>query len=138
MNSKKTNNDQTAIMEKIIDRKELSEEEIAEYEAKAVALAKKEIVSKVHPVVQIDPETLGRHVCYLKEPNYSTKIRVMDKATTLGIYTAADELREACIIKEASDPITYGDSPECDRYKMGATDYAITMVTRLQNQFKKK
>jgi hypothetical protein len=138
MNTKKTNNDQTASMEKIIDRKELSEEEVAEYEAKAVALAKKEMVSKVHPVVQIDPETLGRHVCYLKEPNYSTKIRVMDKATTLGPYTAADELREACLLKEVSDPITYSDSPESDRYKMGVTDYCIAMVSRLQNQFKKK
>lgn len=116
----------------------LSDEEISEYEAKAEALAKQENVSKVHPVVQIDPETLSRHVCYLKEPNYSTKIRVMDKATTLGVYTAADEMREACLIRKASDPITYGDSPECDRYKMGVTDYALTMVTRLQNQFKKK
>lgn len=121
-----------------IDRKELSDEEIAAYQAKAEALAKEKNVSKVHPVVQIDPETYERKVCYLSEPNYLTKIRVMDKATTLGIYTAADELREACLIREASDAITYGESPECDRYKLGITDYALTIVTRLQNQFKKK
>ena len=121
-----------------LDRTVLSEEEIAEYQQKAEALANQKAVSKVHPVVQIDPDTLNRHVCYLTEPNYHTKIRVMDKATTLGVYTAADELREACLIRDASDPITYGDSPECDRYKLGVTDYALTMVTRLQNQFKKK
>lgn len=124
--------------EKKIDRSVLSDEEIAEYNDKAEALAKGHNVSKVHPVVQIEPETLDRHVCYLKEPNYLTKIRVMDKATTVGVYTAADELREACLIREASDSITYGEAPECDRFKMGVTDYALTMVTRLQNQFKKK
>ena len=135
MSDKKTTEEAAAVK---IDRTVLSEEELAEYQAKADDLARAKAVSKVHPVVQIDPETLGRHVCYLSEPNYSTKIRVMDKATTLGVYTAADELREACLIREASDAITYGDSPECDRYKMGVTDYALTMVTRLQNQFKKK
>lgn len=134
---KKTAEETTAIKPEI-DRSILSDEEIADYAAVADSLAKKEGVSKVHPVVQIDPETLNRHVCYLREPNYSTKIRVMDKATTLGVYTAADELRMGCLIKDASDPITYGESPECDRYKMGVTDYALTMVTRLQNQFKKK
>lgn len=126
------------VEERKFDQSVLSEEETAEYDQKAEALAKANNVSKVHPIVQIDPETLSRHVCYLKEPNYLTKIRVMDKATTIGVYTAADELREACLIREASDSITYGEAPECDRYKMGVTDYALTMVTRLQNQFKKK
>ena len=121
-----------------LDRTVLSDEETAAYQQKAEAIAKEKAVSKVHPVVQIDPDTLERRVCYLSEPNYLTKIRVMDKATTLGIYTAADELREACLIKEHSDAITYGEAPECDRYKLGVTDYALTMVTRLQNQFKKK
>lgn len=121
-----------------VDLTVLSDVELQAYEQRAVELARSNNVSKVHPVVQIEPETLKRYVCYLKEPNYSTKIRVMDKAATLGVYTAADELREACLISEASDPITYGDAPECDRFKMGVTDYALTMVTRLQNQFKKK
>lgn len=127
----------TAIKEKV-DRSILSDEERKEYADKAEALARQKAVSKVHPVVQIDPDSLERKVCYLSEPSYATKIRVMDKATTIGIYTAADELREACLIKEASDPITYGEAPECDRYKLGVTDYALTMVTRLQDMFKKK
>lgn len=121
-----------------VERSKLSDEETAAYQAKADHLAEEKKVSKVHVVVQIDPETLDRKVCFLTEPNYPTKIRVMDKAVTLGAYTAADELRESCQIKEASDPITYGESPECDRYKMGVTDYCLTMVNRLQNQFKKK
>lgn len=125
-------------MEEIKLTPELTQEEIKQYDERAEGLAREKGVSKVHPVVQINPDTLERKACYLTEPNYSTKIRVMDKATTLGIYTAADELREACIIREASDAITYGESPECDRYKLGVTDYALTMVTRLQNQFKKK
>lgn len=117
---------------------ELSESEIKAYSAKAEELAIREKVSKVHPVVQIAPETLKRTVCYLREPNYLTKIRVMDKATTAGVYTAADELREACTMKDVSDPVTYGEGPESDSYKLGVTDYCLTLVTRLQNQFKKK
>ncbi len=121
-----------------VDRSILSDDETTAYQERADFLAKEKAISKVHVVVQIDPETFERRVCYLTEPNYPTKIRVMDKAVTLGAYTAADEMREACVIKEASDAITYGESPECDRYKMGVTDYCLTMVTRLQNQFKKK
>jgi len=117
---------------------ELTEQEIQEYQEKADALAREKNVSKVHPIVQIDPDTLERKVCYLSEPNYVTKLTVMDKALTVGPYIAGEELRQACIIKEASDAITYGDSPECDRYKLGVVDYAILMVRRLQNQFKKK
>lgn len=116
---------------------ELTKEEVEFYEEHASSLRKNGI-SKVHAVVQIEPETLQRAVCYLNEPNYTTKIRVMDKAVTHGIYTAADELREACLIRDQSDPITYGESWESDRYKMGVTDYCLGLVTRLQNQFKKK
>lgn len=125
-------------MEEIKLTPELTEIEINDYQDKADSLAREKGVSKVHPVVQIDPETLERKVCYLSEPNYSTKLNVMDKALTVGPYMAGEELRQACVIKEASDAITYGDSPECDRYKLGVVDYAILMVKRLQNQFKKK
>lgn len=117
---------------------ELTAEETKTYQDKADELAKKHEVSKVHPVVQIDKDTKERKVCYLKEPNYTTKIRVMDKVVQGGTYTAADELREAIVIKDASDPITYGESPECDAYKLGITDYCLTIVRRLSNQFKKK
>lgn len=118
---------------------DLTEAEVKEYEAKAEELAKQLGVSKVHPVVQIDPERgYERQVCYLKEPSYTTKIRLMDKASTSGVFSAGEELRELCTIREASDAITYSDAPESDRYKLGVVDYAIGMVSRLQNQFKKK
>jgi hypothetical protein len=118
---------------------ELTLREVETYAAKAEELAKFHNVPKVHPVVQIDKDNgYARAVCYLKEPNYTTKIRLMDKATTSGVYSAGEELRELCVIKEASDPITYSDAPESDAYKMGVVDYAINMVRRLQNQFKKK
>lgn len=117
---------------------ELTENEINEYGEVAERLAKEKVVSKVHPVVQIDPVSLERKVCYISEPNYATKLAVMDKASTVGPYRAADELREACLIKEASDAITYSESPESDRYKLGVTEYCMGIVNRLQNQFKKK
>lgn len=117
----------------------LSDDEIKQYADKAADLAKKYGVSVVHPVVQIDKENgFKRAVCYLKEPNYVTKVRLMDKATSVGVYSAGEELREICLLKEDSDPITYSDSPESDAYKMGAVDFAISLIRRLQNQFKKK
>lgn len=117
---------------------ELTQEEIVNYEEKSKEIANKRGFSKVHPVVQIDPETLERKVCYLSEPNYFTKLALMDKAVQLGPYIAGEEMRNVCIIKEESDLITYGDAPECDSYKMGVVDYCLTMVSRIQNQFKKK
>lgn len=116
----------------------LTDEENEEYSQKAEQLAKQYNVSKVHVVAQINPKTFQRFVCYLKEPNYVTKIRVMDKATTLGPFAAADELREACVIKEHSDSITYGESDECSPYKIGILDECLLMVNRYTNQFKKK
>jgi hypothetical protein len=117
---------------------ELSEAENAAYQEKAKSLSSSiEGNPKVHVVVQINKDTLARSVCFLREPNYETKITIMDKQVQLGIYKGADLLREACTLKEASDPITYGESPECDSYKMGVTEYCIGMVKRLANQFKK-
>lgn len=117
----------------------LTPEELKYYEEKAEELARKYSVSKVHPVVQIDEENgYRRIVCYLKEPNYDTKLRVMDKMATVGIFSASNELREACTLREESDAISYGESHECDSSKMGVTEYCVTIVKRLNNQFKKK
>lgn len=117
----------------------LTEEEIEFYENKCAELARAKNVSKVHSVVMIDADNDNvRRVCYLTEPNYTTKIRVMDKATTLGVYTAADELREAITIRESSDPMTYGDGHESDKFKIGVCDECLKMVERMKNMFKKK
>lgn len=117
---------------------ELTPEELKMYEEKADVLAAKLSVSKVYPVVLIEKDTFERVVAFLKEPSYITKIRIMDKATMSGIYTAADELRELSIIKEESNILTYGEGSECDKYKLGVTDFCLTLVQRVQNQFKKK
>ena len=119
---------------------ELTAEETAAYDKRAAELATSHNDGrKVHPIVQIDStNNFARSVCYLKEPNYVTKVRIMDKASTSGVYSAAEELREICVIKEESDPITYSEAPESDRFKLGVLDYAIGMISRLQNQFKKK
>ena len=125
-------------MKKQILTAELTDAENKQYKETADALAASKGISKVHVVVQIDPDTLERKVCYLSEPNYQTKISVMDKAVTIGIYRAAEELREISVIKESSDAITFSDSSESDIYKLGIVDYCMGMVNRLQNQFKKK
>lgn len=117
---------------------ELTDEEFKFYNDECARLAIKHGVSKVHSVVSFDKETNKRRVCYLKEPNYDTKILIMDKAMTIGVYSAANSLRIACVLKEESDPITYGDSPECDSYKLAATDESLLMTNRVIDQFKKK
>lgn len=116
----------------------LTEKETEFYEQRAGELAKQYNVSKVHPIVTIDYETQERRVCYLKEPLYDTKIRVMDKVSQIGAFSAGEELRRACVLTKESDPVTYGDGPESDRYKMCAVDEAMSMIRKLQNQFKKK
>jgi len=117
---------------------ELTDEEFAFYKQKAESLAVKYGVSKVHPVVAIDPDTFERVVCYIKEPNYDTKIRVMDKVQQIGGFSAGEELRQICTLKEESDPITYSDTSASDKYKMGILDECMSMITKIQNQFKKK
>lgn len=118
--------------------KELTDEEYSNYQERATQLAAQHNVSKVTPIVFIHPKTLKRSVCYLKEPNFDTKVRVMDKAMQIGLYSAANELRKDCVITDVSDAITYADSPECDEYKLGVVDSLMEHVNRLQDQFKKK
>lgn len=108
------------------------------YSSVADLLAKTLNVSKVHPVVLLDPITFERKICYLKEPNYPTKVAVYNKSLILGPAIAAEELRELSTIKESSDVITYSDSPDSDRYKLGIAEFCMSLVSRLQNQFKKK
>lgn len=133
------NNQETAQMPD-----ELSPEEIQEYSNKA-----KEILNnwnslneakpyEIYPVVLIEPENNERIVAFIKEPNYLLKLKIMDKSFTQGLYSAADELRELCILKDKSDPRTYSDEPQNDKYKLGVTDFCITLVKRSSNQYKKK
>jgi hypothetical protein len=117
----------------------LSEDEIAKYELEAERIQKaNNLPTKVHVVVQINPQTNERVVCYLQEPNYATKLVLMDKAAMLGQWQAGEEMRSICVITSESNPLTYGESPECDPYKMGVTEYSFGLVKRYLNQYKKK
>jgi hypothetical protein len=116
----------------------LSDDEIAFFNSEAERIAKEKGFSKVHPVILMDPETYERRKCYLSEPNYLTKIAVLDKAAQLGVFAAGEELRKICTIQDESDQLTWGEAPECDSYKLGVVEYSVKMVKRAQNQFKKK
>ena len=125
-------------MSEEIKSPELTAEEIAAYDEKSAELAKKYQCSKVHAVVFIDKETMERRACFLKEPNFPTKIAVMDKAQQVGIFVAGEELRQGIVLKEESDPVTYGDTPECDDYKMGVVTFCVGLINVKANAYKKK
>jgi len=118
--------------------KTLSQDELDNYQSRSEEIAKELNVSKVHPVVFINPTTFERSVCYLSEPNFQTKLAIMDKALMLGVYQAGEELMRACVVKDYSDSITYSEHPVSDEYRMGVIDYCLQMINRYQNQFKKK
>jgi hypothetical protein len=116
----------------------LSETEIAEYEAKAVELATKHNCAKVYVYIGIKPETYERIVSYIKEPNYITKLALMDKASQNGVNMAAEELRMICQIREESHPLTYGEEYECDPYKLGVVQVCINTIGMVIDAYKKK
>lgn len=117
---------------------QLSEQESAAYVKRAAELAEQHKCAKVHPVVFIHPQTKVRSVAYLMEPNFQTKLAIMDKSLMLGVYQAGEELMRLSIIKEASDECMYNEHPQYDDYRMGVVDFCLTMVGRFQNQLKKK
>ncbi len=114
---------------KVIDV--LTDEETAEYQAKADGLKSKYNAAAVHPIVMINPDTKERVVAYLREPSYLQKIFAMDKIAQVGPFVAGDELRSALTIQEESDLLTYGESSECDPYKLGCTTYCVTLINGL-------
>lgn len=117
---------------------ELTPEEIQTYNDKCEVLAKEYNVSKVHACVIVTPVTFERQVCYIKEPNYPTKLNVAAKMTNVSYQHGGDELRQACTIKEASSPLTYGESSDCDPYKMGVTNFCMGLITAYNNVLDKK
>lgn len=117
---------------------DLTELEIKDYDKRCEDLAKKYGISKVHACVFIEPDSNRRVPAFLKEPNFPTKITVLDKVTTVGIYNASVLLMEATILKEDSDPLTYGEAPECDDYKIGVVNFCIGLIRTKENVYKKK
>lgn len=116
----------------------LTDDEIQAYNDKCEALAKEHNVSKVHACVIITPVTFERQVCFIKEPNFPTKLNVAAKMTQVSYQHGADELREACTLKQVSSPLTYGETPECDPYKMGVMNFCMGLITAYNNVLDKK
>jgi hypothetical protein len=122
-----------------IEFKHLTDKEREEYAAKAKELSESLKCGQVYPVVFVNPENNERAVCYLKEPNYMMKLVALDKANSLGLMIAAEELRVNCTIKEESNPLTFGDQPQCDPYKIGVCNYLVSnVVSSYIDQYKKK
>jgi hypothetical protein len=116
----------------------LSEEEKQEYEAKALELKEKYKCANVYTYIGIHPTTLERIVSYIQEPNYMTKLALMDKAGQVGINMAGEELRMICQLKDESHPLTYGDTFESEPYKLGVVQLCITTITMIADAYKKK
>ena len=116
---------------------QLTDEELRIIEEKVLQLETMFKV-KVHPVVFIHPETKVRKIGYVQEPNYATKVAMMDKSMTVGPYAAGDDLRQMCLLRDHSDPMFYADVSAADEYKMGCAQVCMDLVSMFRNQFKKK
>lgn len=116
---------------------ELSKEELQGYEQQAEVIAKRIGISKVHVYVGIDDNN-DRVVGFIKEPSRMQKLFAMDKIATVGPFMAGEELRDALTLKDDSDPRTYSDSADCDKYVLGMTGTCVTIIEVAQNSFKKK
>lgn len=119
---------------------EISEDEIKQYEEKCVELAKAVGASKVHCCIQLrrDDGSFDRIVTYIKEPNYMTKLALMDKAAMVGPMNAGEEFRLLCLLKEHSNPLAHSENEEYDKYKLGVTKFCVEIIELAQNEFKKK
>lgn len=120
---------------------ELSQEELQQFQEKCDELAKQHNVGQVHCCVQIRREdgSNERIVSYIKEPNYMTKLALMDKAAQLNaVMMASEELRLLCQIKEESHPLTYSENWQADKYKLGVTKFCAEIIELAQNEYTKK
>lgn len=118
---------------------ELTPEEVAEIEANSVELAKTHQCGKVHAYVGIrSSHGNERVIAYIKEPNFQTKLGLMDKAAALGMHQAADELRQFCLLTEESHPLTKTEHPEGDPFKLGVVMKCLEIIEYSVNALKKK
>ncbi len=107
-----------------------------EIQAKADELSTRE-GCKVHPLVFMTEDNIEKVVGFIKEPPRQVKLRVMDKGLT-SPATAASEVVEAFLVKDASDPKIWDEKPENDKFYLGAVMEAYNMISMAVNQFKKK
>lgn len=116
----------------------LSQEEIAFIESECVRLATEHKCGKVHACVQIY-KTNGneRIISYMKEPNYTTQLYLLDKAAELGAHQASEDMRQMCIIKEASHPLTHIDTFEASKFKVGVVRFCMNLIKVVNDELKK-
>jgi hypothetical protein len=93
---------------------------------------------KVHPLIFRDEETSTDVIGFMREPNRVTKLRVLDKSITVGVFSASAELYDAVIIKEESDSRLFSELSSDDKLVLGATMAAYDLIKTSVNQFKKK
>lgn len=115
----------------------MTDKETQAIEAKCLELAAKYDTPRVHPYIS-EQEGQKPVIAFIKEPTYIQKMYAMDKLNSIGMLSAGDELRDILTIKEESDPITYGDTWQSDKYKLGIATLCITILEFAQNDFKKK
>lgn len=109
-----------------------------EIQAKAEEISKR-LGCKVHPLVfQVDEQGSDKVVAFVREPSRIVKQRALDATFQKGPITAGGELFEAVLIKEDSDPRVYVESPENDKFYLGASAACMELVKTSVDQFKKK
>lgn len=95
----------------------------------------------VHAFVFYDSKDTDKKdpvIGYMFEPDLMTKIRVLDKSSTLGDFAGSHEMLQLCLIKEASDKRIYSTQRIHDKYVLGACLEAQKMIQIALSQFKKK
>lgn len=100
----------------------LSEKQV-EVKAKAAELSEK-LKVVVHPLTMVADLDKGDFVVgYIKEPNRVAKARSIDKVNMGQASFAYSDLLELCLIKEESDPRITSESPDCDKFNLGACKF---------------
>jgi hypothetical protein len=103
---------------------------------KALQLSE-ELKTKVHPLIFFVEKDKEPVVGYVKEPNRSVKLAVMDKYAS-GFYSACSQALDSILLKEHSDPRISSERSEDDMYYMGAVYAVSEMIQFAGNQVDKK
>lgn len=96
-----------------------------------------ELKTKVHPLVFMVKGIEDPIVGYMKEPNRTLKMAVMDKFN-MGFYSACGQALDLCILREHSDPRIYSEKQEDDIFYFGALNVMAEMIQFASNQVEKK
>ncbi len=106
----------------------LTNDEVLASEQKAIEIAKEKGVPRVHPFIFIHQSTYRRIHAFLREPTLTEKVYALDNVSRVGMNTAALMLSEQLVIKEHTDQLVYGDTFECEPYKLGVMQGVIERI----------